>query len=189
MNRKWIVAAVVVLLVVIALAAIAGGFFAAAPANEPTYQIPASAVQASIGKTATSDTITLRLNSITDSSNSATRSEWATLNLDSGLYNMSLTPSPGESYLIANVTVTNAKQTQVPFNYAAFALLAPNNTAYYSNYAVCNLGCTTQALRNDTLSAGFSNDLLVLFNVPAGTSPPKLVYTISNPVIVISTGS
>lgn len=100
---------------------------------------------------------------------------------------MSLTPSPGDRYLIANVTVTNAKPTQVPFSYWGFALLTSNNSAFYANYAVCSSSCGAQALLNQTLNAGFSSDLLVLFSVPAGTQAQKVVYTTSNPVIVMST--
>ena len=100
---------------------------------------------------------------------------------------MSLTPSPGDRYLVANVTVTNAQPTNVPFSYWAFVLLTPSNTAYYANYAVCNYNCTAQALKNQTLNAGFSSDLYVLFSVPAGTNAQKVAYTTSNPVIVMST--
>ena len=186
MNRKLVAAAVVILFIVIALAAIAGTFLATAPASEITYKEPISAVRASLGKTATSDTIALRLNRINDASDPATRAAWPQLNLASGVYNISLTPSPGDLYLVANVTVTNVQPTQVPFSYAAFALLTPNNTAYYANYAVCSGGCGAQALKNQTLNAGFSSDLYVLFSVPAGTHAQKVVYTTSNPVIVMS---
>ena len=187
MNKKLVAAAAVILFIVIVLAAIAAAFLVTAPTNEITYKEPASAVRASLGKTATSHTIALRLNGISDASNPATRAAWAKLNLESGYYNMTLTPSPGDLYLIANVTVTNAQPTQVPFSYTAFALLTPNNTAYYANYAVCSSGCSAQALQNQTLNAGFSSDLYVLFSVPAGTHAQKVVYTTSNPVIVMST--
>ncbi|MGA7075667.1 MAG: DUF4352 domain-containing protein [Halobacteriota archaeon] len=187
MNRKLVAAVAVILFIVIVLAVIAGTFLATAPTNEITYKEPASAVRASLGKTATSDTIVLRLNGITDGSDPATRAAWSQLNLASGLYNVSLTPSPGDRYLIANVTVTNAQPTSVPFSYAAFVLLTPNNTAYYANYAVCSSGCSAQALKNQTLNAGFTSDLYALFSVPAGTNAQKVVYTTSNPVIVLST--
>jgi len=192
MNRKLVAAAVVILFIVIALAVIAYAFLAAIPAYEITYKEPASAVHASLGKTATSDTIALRLNSVTDGSNPATAAAWAKYNLESGLasgiwlYNVSLTPPPGDSYLVANLTVTNVQHTQVPFSYAALALLTSNGTAYYANYPACNANCSAQALDNQTLNAGFSSDLYVLFSVPAGTSAAELVYTTSNPVIVMS---
>jgi len=186
MNRKLLAAAVVILFIVIALAAIAGMFLVTAPANEITYKEPASAVRASLGKTATSHTIALRLNDISDASNPATRDAWVRLNLESGYYNMSLTPSPGDRYLVANVTVTNAQPTKVPFDYGAFALLTPNNTAYYANYAVCSRNCSAQALQNQTLTVGFTSDLYVLFSVPAETQAQKVVYTTSDPPIVLS---
>jgi hypothetical protein len=143
-----------------------------------------------LGKTATSDTIALRLNGITDASDPATRTLWAKLNdiipSGGGIYNMSLTPPPGDRYLVANVTVTNTKSTSVPFSFTPFLLLTPDNTVYYSNYAVCGYNCTKQALLNRTLDARFSSDLYVLFSVPAGTNAQKVVYTTSNPVIVMS---
>ena len=131
MNRKLVAAAAVILFIVIALAAIAGTFLATAPTYEITYKEPASAVHASLGKTATSNTIALRLNSITDGSNPATSAAWANLyqNKTGGwLFNVSLTPrTPNDRYLVANITVTNAQPTQVPFSYGAFVLLTPNN--------------------------------------------------------------
>ena len=187
MNKKLVAAAAVITFIVIILAAVAGTFLVTAPTGEITYTEPASAVRASLGKTATSGTIALRLNGITDASDPATSAAWAKLNQESGYYNMSLAPYPGDRYLVANVTVTNAQPTHVPFSYAAFALLTPNNTAYYAGYAVCSSGCSAQALQNQTLNAGFSSSLYVLFSVPAGTQAQKLVYTTSNPVIVLST--
>jgi hypothetical protein len=65
-------------------------------------------------------------------------------------------------------------------------LLTSNGTAYYANYPACNANCSAQALINQTLKAGFSSDLYVIFSVPAGTSAAQLVYAASNPVIVMS---
>ena len=188
MNKKLVAGVAVILFIAVALAAIASTFLVTGPTNEITYKVPASALQASLGKTATSKTIALRLNGITDSSNPATRDTWVKFNFESTriIYNMSLTPSPGDRYLIANFTVTNVQSTRVPFSYPAFVLLTPNNTAYYANYAVCSHNCSAQALRNQTLSAGFSSDVYVLFSVPAGTHAQKVVYTTSNPPIVMS---
>ena len=186
MNRKQLVVVfIVILLVVVTLAASLGTFLATVPTKEATYTAPASAVRVPLSTTATSDTIALRLNSIKDASNPATRNAWVEFNNESITYRMSLTPPPGERYLIANVTVKNLKSTAVHFSDTAFAVLTANNTAYYSNYAVCNQNCS-RALENRTLSAGFTSDLYVLFAVPAGTTADKVVYTTSNPPIVMS---
>jgi FlaG/FlaF family flagellin (archaellin) len=188
MNRKQLVVAVIViLLITVALAASLGTFLATVPTKEATYTAPASAVRVPLSTTATSDTIALRLNSVSDTSNTTARDVWAKLNNESAnvTYRMSLTPSPGERYLIANITVTNVRPTNVHFSDTAFAVLTANNTAYYSNYAVCNQNCS-RALENRTLSAGFTSDLYVLFAVPAGTTADKVVYTTSNPPIVMS---
>jgi Domain of unknown function (DUF4352) len=190
MNRKQLVVAVIViLLIVVTLAASLGTFLATVPTKEATYTAPASAVRVPLSTTATSDTIALRLNGVSDASNRATRDTWVKFNNDSAnaniTYRMSLTPPPGERYLIANVTVKNLKSTAVHFSDTAFAVLTANNTAYYSNFAVCNQNCS-RALGNRTLSAGFTSDLYVLFSVPAGTTADKVVYTTSNPPIVMS---
>jgi hypothetical protein len=98
---------------------------------------------------------------------------------------MSLKPSPGERYLIANITVTNVQPIAAHFNYMAFALLTPNDTAYYANVAVCNASCS-HALQNRTLSAGFTDNIYVLFSVPEGADIQEVVYTTSAPPIVMS---
>jgi hypothetical protein len=111
---------------------------------------------------------------------------WIRFNPKAGVYNRSLSPPPGDQYLIANVTVTNAQHTQITFTHAAFVLLTPNNAAYYANYAVCSRSCAAQALDNRTLNENFSSDVYVLFSVPSGTHAEKIVYTASNPPIVMS---
>lgn len=188
MNRKQLVVVVIVILIIaVGLAASVGTFLAAAPTKEATYKVPASAVRTSLGTTASSDTISLRLNGVSDTSNPAARDIWVKFNNESAnvTYRMSLTPPPGERYLIANITVTNVRPTNVHFSDTAFLVLTANNTAYYSNYAVCNQNCS-RALENRTLSAGFASDLYVLFAVPTGTTADKVVYTTSNPPIVMS---
>ena len=135
MNRKQlVVVGIVILLVVVALAASIGTLFATTPTEEATYKAPASAVRASLGTTANSDTIALRLNGVSDASKPTTRDTWVKFNNESAnvTYRMSLTPPAGERYLIANVTVTNVRSTDVHFSDTAFAVLSANNTAYYS---------------------------------------------------------
>ena len=76
MNAKQ-GAALVILLIVVALAA--SVFLSASPAKV-TYNEPASAVHASLGKTASDGTIALRLNGISDASDPATSSTWIEFN-------------------------------------------------------------------------------------------------------------
>ncbi len=182
-------AALVILVVIVALAAIVATFVSTSPASEVRYQEPTSATHATLGQSATDGTIALRLNGISDAASPATRSAWITFNRearDYGVYRLSLTPPPGNSYLVANVSVTNVHQGTVPFTYGAFVLLSHDGTAYYSNYAVCNGGCSAQALAARTLNENFTSDVYVLFSVPAATQPAKLVYTASSPPIVMS---
>jgi hypothetical protein len=178
--------AIVGSLIVIALAA---SFLSASPAKV-TYNEPASAIHASLGKTASDGTITLRLNGISDASDPATSRAWIEFNNESnnasGVYDLSLTPPPASRYLVANVTVTNVGHTQIPFDYGDFVLIARDGTAYYANYAVCNKGCSAQALANSALNETFASDVYVLFSVPSATQPTQIAYTGANPPIVMA---
>jgi hypothetical protein len=176
----------VVLLIVVAL--VAGAVLSAPPANV-TYTAPASAVRASLGETASDGTIALRLNGISDASDPATSRVWAEFNNEdyaNGVYYFSLTPPPSSRYLVANVTVTNVNHTEIPFDYGDFVLIARDGTAYYANYAVCNTGCSAQALKNRTLNETFTSDVYVLFSVPSATQPMQIAYTGAIPPIVMS---
>ena len=188
MNAKQGAAlGLVVLLIVVAL--VAGAVLSAPPANV-TYTVPASAVRASLGETASNGTIALRLNSINDASDPATASVWVEFNNQdyaNGVYYFSLTPPPASRYLVANVTVTNVNHTQIPFDYGDFVLIARDGTAYYANYAVCNAGCSAQALAGSALNETFSSDVYVLFSVPSATQPMQIAYTGATPPIVMST--
>ena len=146
-------------------------------------------MHASLGETVSDGTIGLRLNGISNASNPATRSAWITLNVEAhanGVYRFSLTPPPGDSYLIANVTVTNVHHTQIPFDYGDFVLIARDGTAYYANYAVCNTGCSAQALVSPALNETFTSDVYVLFSVPTTTQPTQIAYAGATPPIVMS---
>jgi len=176
-------AAVVILLIVVALAA--SVFLSASPAKV-TYNEPASAERASLGETASNGTIALRLNSISDASNPATSSTWIEFNNGGVMYNLSLTPPPASRYLVANVSVTNVHNTEIPFDYGYFVLVARDGTAYYANYAVCNTGCSAQALASRALNETFTSYLYVLFSVPSATQPTQIAYTGATPPIVMS---
>ena len=192
MNAKQGAAlAIVGSLIVIALAA---SFLSASPAKV-TYNEPASVVHASLGETASDGTIALRLNGISDASDPATSSTWIEFNNESSsprsssgsvVYDLSLTPPPASRYLVANVTVANVGHTQIPFDYGYFVLIARDGTAYYANYAVCNKGCSAQALQNSALNETFASDVYVLFSVPSATQPIQIAYTGANPPIVMS---
>jgi hypothetical protein len=176
----------VVLLVVVALAA-SVVFLSAPPV---TYTVPASAERASLGETASNGTIALRLNSISNASDPATAGVWVEFNNQdyaNGVYYFSLTPPPASRYLVANVTVTNVNHTQIPFDYGDFVLIARDGTAYYANYAVCNVGCSAQALAGSALNENFTSDMYVLFSVASATQPIQIAYTGATPPIVMST--
>jgi hypothetical protein len=102
------------------------------------------------------------------------------------VYRFSLTPPSGDAYLIANVTVTNVHHAEIPFDYGYFVLVAHDGTAYYASYAVCNSGCSAQALQNSTLNATFTSDVYVLFSVPSAAQPMQIAYTGASPPIEMS---
>ena len=117
------------------------------------------------------------------------RSVWIEFNNQdyaTGVYYFSLTPPPASRYLVANVTVTNVHHTEIPFDYGDFVLIAHDGTAYYANYAVCNTGCSAQALANSALNETFTSDVYVLFSVPSATQPMQIAYTGATPPIVMS---
>jgi len=149
---------VVILLVVVVLAASARSLLSVPPANV-TYTVPASAVRVSLGETGSDGTIAFRLNNVSDASNPATSSVWIEYNRESNpdVYNFSLTPAANR-YLIANVTVSNARHMKIPFDYGDFVLIARDGTAYYASYAVCSTGCSVQALATSTLNETFTSD-------------------------------
>jgi hypothetical protein len=191
-------AAVTIAVLFVAVIIIAGvpSFFSATPVNETTYVEPASALHASAHTTTTDGTIALRLNDVSDASNPLTESVWIKFNTegwntagsnpDSHVYRFSLTPPPGATYLVANVTITNVGNKSIPFTYESFVLIVRDGTPYYPNYAVCSRSCSASVLLGRTLDQNFSSDLLVLFSVPAGAQPTKLAYMASNPPIVTS---
>ena len=184
MNERQAAAIIaVIMLVVIALAAGPYAFFSPEPASSTASTGLGSAVHLVVGKNTSVGAITFRLNNVTDASNAETKATWIALNLEpapEGVYNYSLTPAPGDQYLIANVTVTNEQAAPVPFSYVYFALISQDTSVYYPNYAVCDTNCTASVLFNGTLNANYSGDLLVLFSVPAGTQAAELAYTGSN---------
>jgi hypothetical protein len=191
MNVKLAVIGIAVLCVVSALAALT--FVSTAPASVITYIAPASAVHASLGQTTSDGTIALRLNEVTDGSNPATSNTWIALsreahdapNMPVLLYCCSLNPSLGESNLVANVTVMNVHNATAPFSFGDFVLVSQDGAAYYPNYVVCGSSCTAQVAAK-ALNATFASNLYVLFSVPEAMHPAKLVWTASEPDIVIS---
>ena len=96
------------------------------------------------------------------------------------LYCCSLNPSPGETNLVANVTVTNVHNATAPFSFGDFVLVSSDGTAYYPNYVVCGSTCTAQVAAK-ALNETFASNLYVLFSVPEAMHPAKLVWTASDP--------
>jgi hypothetical protein len=154
--------------------------------DEITFNEPQSLVRVRIHETATTSSIGVRLNKITDASDPRTSREWATFNLESGLGSVTLAAPRGAMTLVANVTVNSVQHDPVKCSYADFALVTRDKSAYYPGYAVCNASCSKDLLVNRTLSRDSANDVYLLFSLPATAQTSELVYTGSNPPIVIS---
>jgi hypothetical protein len=80
--------------------------------------------------------------------------------------------------------VTNARFAAVPFTYTDFLTEGCDGSAYYANYAICEHGCASDALKNRTLPESFASELYVLFSVPATADTAQLVYASSPPIVI-----
>jgi hypothetical protein len=80
--------------------------------------------------------------------------------------------------------VTNARSAAVPFTYTDFFMVGRDGSAYYANFAVCNLSCSAATLKHQTLPKSFTSDLYVLFSVPTTADAAKLVYASSPPIVI-----
>ncbi len=160
---------------------------------EGVYVEAGSSIRASPHTSVSNGHVTLRVNGVEDASSRAMSDAWVKLGLtvdetyknQSGrFYNHTLVPPDGDRYLIANVTVANAKQQATPFTYTDFYLVGSDGRTYYANYAMCGAECTTSVLRNHAASAKSASDLYVLFSMPATVNAVKLVYSSRPPIVV-----
>lgn len=189
MNRKRTITTVAIVAIAIALIAAGFGAFVVTvrPSEDPTYTEAASSIPAAPYTYATNGQVVLRVNNVSDASDPVTAAVWANLSLQAFQEYVdyrALAPSPGEKNLVANITVTNARSAAVPFTYTDFFIVGRDGSAYYANFAVCNLSCSAAALKHQTLPESFTSDLYVLFSVPATADAAKLVYASSPPIVI-----
>ena len=92
---------------------------------------------------------------------------------------------PGSKYVILNVSVVDANGSSVPFRYTDSVLVGNDGRAYYPNYAVGNTSCTA-SITADQLNADSTCDVYIAFSLPDNVAPAKIVYTASNPTIVVN---
>jgi hypothetical protein len=192
-NRKHAFAAVVIVVVAIllVLTSLEVLFTGERTNADGTYTQIVSSVHAAPFARATNGQIALKVNSISDASNPATRDVWMNLSSQAraaaGVYLIPLTPSVGETNFIANVTVTNVKHAPVSFSYGNFFVVGRDDHTYYASYAVCSSSCSANVLKNRTLSPGFTSDVEVLFRVAANVQPAELVYASEPPIVMALT--
>jgi hypothetical protein len=187
-NKKRVMVAV--LIVTLAVVLVLGGIeaFVANPRadGDGSYTQVASSIRAPPFANASNGQITLKVNSVNDASNATTSDAWIrATNEDGAQQLMSLAPPQGEKYLVVNITVANAQRTPVPFSDTRFFLVDTRGTTYYSNFAVCDRGCSAEVLHNRTLSDSYTTGIYVLFAVPTTAVASKLVYA-SDPQIVLA---
>ncbi len=188
MTISRAVATVLIACFIVAVLFVGLGALSSHPAgDEIVFNEPQSPVRVRIHENATTSSIGVRLNNLADASDPTTSRAWATFNVESGLANVTLAAPRGAMTLVANVTVTSVQHNPVKCSYADFALVTRDKNAYYPGYAVCNASCSRDLLVNRTLSRDSANDVYLLFSLPATAQTSELVYTGSDPPIVIST--
>ncbi len=177
--------------VIVALVLLTGGYALLAnvhSAPDGTYVEAPSSVHASLGASATSGHVTLRVNKVADASTREMYTTWERLGMQiegRRLYNHTLVPPAGEKYLLANITVTNTAQRSVPFSYTDMYLVGRDGSLYYANYAAASETKSTISLvKNHTLSGGATDTMYVLFAVPSKAQATKLVYASRPPIVV-----
>ncbi len=194
LNHKIVLVATVAIIAVVVLVGAQAFFSRASTSPYATYEEPSKAVHARAHQTVTAGGVSIRLNGITDARNPGIRDTWVTDNLAGGgvehggwVYNFSLTPPPGERYVIANVTVATAQHKALPFTYTNFLAAGRDGHAYYATYAVCDNNCSASVLWTGTLHHDYPYDLYILFAIPDSADVAKLAYVSPSASAVFTT--
>jgi hypothetical protein len=146
------------------------------------YVAPHHSEQVNLNERATANDLTLRVTSATNGTDTDARREWETYDTDTYA---PLNPVPGSKYVILNVSAADANGSSAPFRYADSILVGNDERSYYPNYAVGNASCTA-SITADQLKADSTCDVYIAFSIPDNVAPVKIVYTASNPAIVVN---
>jgi len=144
--------------------------------QNPTYVEGQPSVHARLNQSVTVGNVTLRVRTVMNGDNPDARRAWASY---SSKY-APLNPTQGSKYVIINATVANAKTGTTHFSYSDFVLVGNDGRSYYANYPASN--CTS-ARAPEQLSAAC--DIYIAFSIPDEVAPAAIIYTPTNPVIVV----
>jgi len=177
------VAIAVILAAIVLLATLQTALTTESARNEqnPLYVQPQPNVQARVGESATAGNLTFRVQDVMNGTDPEARQVWATNAADQYA---PLNPIQGSTYAIVNVTVANAMNRTTPFSYSHVVLVGNDGRAYYANYVEGTTSCRA-SLAAEQLKPGTCN-VYIAFSIPDDVAPIKIVYTASNPAIVVN---
>jgi hypothetical protein len=150
-------------------------------ALDPVYVQPQPNVQVRLGESATASNLTFSVQDVMNGTNAL--QVWASVNASN--HYAPLNPIPGSTYAVINVSVASAIKGATPFGYSNIVLVGNDGRSYYANYAEGNASCSA-SLAAAQFKPGGACDVYVAFSIPDGVAPAKIVYTASNPAIVVN---
>ena len=186
MRRRWKAiaasAAIAIVAAIVLLATLQTALTTKSTHNEqdPLYAQIQQNVQVQLGESVTANNLTFRVTSAMNSTDPEARYVWTTYTDR----NAPLNPVSGSAYAIVNVTVANAMNRTTPFSYSHVVLVGNDGRAYYANYVEGTTSCRA-SLAAEQLKPGTCN-VYIAFSIPDDVAPIKIVYTASNPAIVVN---
>jgi len=150
---------------------------------DPVYVQPQPNVQVRLGQSATAGSLAFSVQNVTNSTDPAALQLWTSINASN--HYAPLNPMQGSTYAIINVTVQSAAKNATPFSYANIVLVGSDGRTYYANYAEANANCSA-SLAAAQFKPGSPCNIYVAFSIPDDVMPAKIVYTASEPAIVVN---
>ena len=177
------VAIAVILAAIVLLATLQTALTTESARNEqnPLYVQPQPNVQVRLGESATASNLTFSVQDVMNGTNAL--QVWSSVNASN--HYAPLNPIPGSTYAVINVTVASAIKGATPFSYSNIVLVGNDGRSYYANYAEANASCSASLAAAQFKPSG-ACDVYVAFSIPDGIAPAKIVYTASNPAIVVN---
>jgi hypothetical protein len=150
-------------------------------ALDPVYVQPQPNVQVRLGESATASNLTFSVQDVMNGTNAL--QVWASVNASN--HYAPLNPIPGSTYAVINVSVASAIKGATPFGYSNIVLVGNDGRSYYANYAEGNASCSASLAAAQSKPGG-ACDVYVAFSIPDDVAPAKIVYTASNPAVVVN---
>jgi hypothetical protein len=150
-------------------------------ALDPVYVQPQPNVQVRLGESATASNLTFSVQDVMNGTDAL--QVWASVNASN--HYAPLNPIPGSTYAVINVSVASAIKGATPFGYSNIVLVGNDGRSYYANYAEGNASCSASLAAAQSKPGG-ACDVYVAFSIPDDVAPAKIVYTASNPAVVVN---